>query len=358
MAIDLHTGDTSLPFPYQFLHDERGEHTLPPSRDLNPVLKPQVLLIPRELESRTSPPPHSTEAHTKGNLVADMPHFLLQDDNKFDFSGIGSDHLESPWDSISSPQSTLSSTLGSIQGSHEGSSQEPSPNSHDFCWDSTYDVVEMLEMMKLDERGSSKHHPGYEIQRLETSNVGVCSLLQEQIRAIQLSRVRQEQILSQKQKPTAYRGKNHGQISQQFRKKGEGVDVGSDNGWSTRPPWSTRSHQQTGSAIFLDTSGSRGRSCGTGVFLPRGGTSAPFESRRKPGKGCSTVLIPARVVQALQLHFEQMAVTSGSKAGGFPPLHDVLVSNRDGMYSLQKRQSRNKPTHIQNEMILPQEWTY
>jgi len=38
---------------------------------------------------------------------------------------------------------------------------------------------------------------------------------------------------------------------------------------------------------------------------------------------------------------------------------DVLVStNRDGMYSLQKRQSRKKQTQIQNEMILPREWTY
>ncbi|RDX61389.1 hypothetical protein CR513_60389, partial [Mucuna pruriens] len=203
--------------------------------------------------------------------------------------------------------------------------------------------------MKLDEKDSSKYNPCHKLQRLETSNVGVCSLLQEQIRAIQLSRARQGQILSEKQKKTAYSGNNHGQISQQFGKKGKGVDVGCDNGWRTRPPWHTRSHQQAGS---------RGTSSGTGVFLPRGGTSAPSESRKRSGKGCSTVLIPARVVQALQLHFEQMAATSGPKAAGFPPLHDVLVSNRDGMYSLQKRQSRNKPAHIQNEMILPQEWTY
>lgn len=90
------------------------------------------------------------------------------------------------WDSVSSPQSTLSSTLISIQGSSEDSSQEPSPNSYDFCWNSTYDVVEMLEKMKLDERDSSKYHHGYGNHRFETSNVGVCSLLQEQIQAIQV----------------------------------------------------------------------------------------------------------------------------------------------------------------------------
>ena len=35
-----------------------------------------------------------------------------------------------------------------------------------------------------------------------------------------------------------------------------------------------------------------------------------------------------------------------------------MVSNRDGMYSLQKRQSRKAPPNVHNEMILPQEWTY
>ncbi|CAJ1933200.1 unnamed protein product [Sphenostylis stenocarpa] len=270
---------------------------------------------------------------------------MLQHDNKFDFSGIASVHLDSLWDSYS-----LSSTLSSIQGSPEGSSsREPSPTSHEFCWESAYDMIEMLEKMKLDERESPEYHPGYGNQRLETSNFGVHSLLQEQIRPIQLSRIRQEQILSQKQNPTAYRGKIQAQISQQFQKKGKGVNVGCDNGRGIRPPWHACSHHQTGS---------RSSYSGTGVFLPRGETSAPFESRKRPGKGCSTVLIPARVVQALQLHFEQMAATSGPKPGGFPPLHDILVSNRDGMYSLQKRPSRNKPAHIQNEMVLPQEWTY
>jgi hypothetical protein len=44
------------------------------------------------------------------------------------------------------------------------------------------------------------------------------------------------------------------------------------------------------------------------------------------GKGCSTVLIPERVVQALQLHFDQMAATSGPKPRAFPPLHGTSSS--------------------------------
>lgn len=216
----------------------------------------------------------------------------------------------------------------------------------------------MFENMKLNERpnsnfdSNSKHSLGsHEINQ----NIGLHSyqsLIQEQIRAIELSGLKQEEVVaSQKAKP-APRRKNQGQT---YDPKGNGP-----GGRRARParPGPQAQLQQGGAgmrALFLDGPGSRG---GTGVFLPRGGSTTPSESTNKQGKGCSTVLIPARVVQALQLHFDQMAATSGPKAGGFPPLHDVLVSNRDGMYSLQKRQSRNSPASIQNDMILPQEWTY
>ncbi|KAK7341647.1 hypothetical protein VNO80_24584 [Phaseolus coccineus] len=321
---------------------------LPPSPHTNQTKGSD--LKPCEFRSFTTSLPCSTHPYTKHNT-------MLQDQHKFDFSANHSHHLDSLWDSNTSPQSTLSSTLSSIQESPEGSSssssssQQPSPTSHDFCWESTYDTMEMLEKMKLDERDSSEYHYGYVNQRLETSNVGLYSLLQEQIRAIQLSRTREEKILSEKQDPTAYGGKNQGQISQQFQKKAKGVNVGCDYGRRIPPPLQhARSHQQTGS---------RGSYSGNGVFLPRGETNAPLESRKRPGKGCSTVLIPSRVVKALQFHFHQMAATSGpTKSATFPPLHDVLVSNRDGMYSLQNRQSRNQLPYIQNEMLLPQEWTY
>jgi len=40
------------------------------------------------------------------------------------------------------------------------------------------------------------------------------------------------------------------------------------------------------------------------------------------GKGCSTVLIPARVVQALQLHFDKTA----PKVVGVPPLRGTILN--------------------------------
>ncbi|KAF7120328.1 hypothetical protein RHSIM_Rhsim13G0075900 [Rhododendron simsii] len=103
------------------------------------------------------------------------------------------------------------------------------------------------------------------------------------------------------------------------------------------------------SAVFLGGSGSRSTagSCGTGVFLPRA-ISNPPEVRKK--SECSTVLIPTRVLQALQLHFEDMNTRSQSKGcasfASHPSQHDVA-----------KPQGTN-PTVDHNEMDLPQEWTY
>ncbi|KAE9461087.1 hypothetical protein C3L33_07036, partial [Rhododendron williamsianum] len=103
------------------------------------------------------------------------------------------------------------------------------------------------------------------------------------------------------------------------------------------------------SAVFLGGSGSRSTtgSSGTGVFLPRA-ISNPPEVRKK--SECSTVLIPARVLQALQLHFEDMNTRSRSKGfasfASHPSQHDVA-----------KPQDTN-PAVDHNEMDLPQEWTY
>ncbi|MED6217268.1 hypothetical protein PIB30_016081 [Stylosanthes scabra] len=222
------------------------------------------------------------------------------------------DSQQPMWDLMGS-SSSLGSPTGSSGISHDSSSFDTT----------TYDVLSVPDNIKL-------HHPTP--PGLTYSHN---TLIQEQIRAIQL-------------------GFGEEKKKVQNEKKGVvGVGVGIGNGVRTRVTG-------TGAATEILTSASRGASSssssspsGTGVFLPRPTTT---HSR----KGCSNILIPARVVQALQLHFEQMAVTSGPKAAaGFPPLHDVLVSNRDGMYSLQNRKSRKSQQNMQQgDMILPQEWTY
>ncbi|XP_031401217.1 uncharacterized protein LOC116211126 [Punica granatum] len=107
-------------------------------------------------------------------------------------------------------------------------------------------------------------------------------------------------------------------------------------------------HQVSGSgmqAVFLSKWGSGSRSCGTGVFLPRGAGSSA-ESRKKPR--CSTVLIPARVAQALMTHFERMNSQPRASIDG----------RLGGLKFQQKSQSQAAPALNNNDTGLPHEWIY
>ncbi|XP_038694465.1 uncharacterized protein LOC119991974 isoform X2 [Tripterygium wilfordii] len=99
-------------------------------------------------------------------------------------------------------------------------------------------------------------------------------------------------------------------------------------------------------AVFLDhQTGSRTGCSGTGVFLPRAIDNTTSDSRRKTG--CPTVLIPAKVVQALKLHFDKMGSPARTNGINFQAP------------ASQHRQSRAVPPATSDqEMGLPQEWTY
>ncbi|KAG5243043.1 forkhead box protein [Salix suchowensis] len=127
---------------------------------------------------------------------------------------------------------------------------------------------------------------------------------------------------------------------------------------SAWPPLRNSTQQQQQS----NSQGGIKRECaGTGVFLPRQ-LGARTESRKKPG--CSTVLLPAKVVQALNLNLEGMGAQAqfGPQFnGGFVTYSDAAVRvHHDNLLSHQKQQrssSRSQPA-MNKEVRLPQEWTY
>ncbi|XP_050204077.1 uncharacterized protein LOC126654074 [Mercurialis annua] len=109
-------------------------------------------------------------------------------------------------------------------------------------------------------------------------------------------------------------------------------------------------------AIFLD---SGKQSCGTGVFLPRrAGTNLP--PAKKPA--CSPVLLPARVVQALNLNVHEIGLQVSRR-------QDSKNNSKTGDCNLgRNKNGRDASTHCcvvvsQNEifspeLLLPKEWTY
>nr|CAB3478851.1 unnamed protein product [Digitaria exilis] len=70
---------------------------------------------------------------------------------------------------------------------------------------------------------------------------------------------------------------------------------------------------------------------------------------------CSTVLLPARVVQALNLNVEDLGARP-VYPGGFALDHDALVSRSNAL--LASRSSELAAGAVAREVNLPQEWTY
>ncbi|OEL18056.1 hypothetical protein BAE44_0020925 [Dichanthelium oligosanthes] len=104
-------------------------------------------------------------------------------------------------------------------------------------------------------------------------------------------------------------------------------------------------------AVFLTAPGAKRECTGTGVFIPRQ-AGAPAEPKKKPA--CSTVLLPARVVQALNLNVEDLGARP-IYPGGFALDHDVLVSRSNALLASRSTQLAGAAAH---EVNLPQDWTY
>ncbi|KAK7828058.1 hypothetical protein CFP56_030562 [Quercus suber] len=98
------------------------------------------------------------------------------------------------------------------------------------------------------------------------------------------------------------------------------------------------------------------RECaGTGVFLPRRYSNPP-DSRKKTS--CPTVLVPAKVVQALNLNFDDMnGHVQPRFYTGFTSDHDAIVARRNALLAQQRRSLRTEGA-LNHEVHLPQEWTY
>ncbi|XBJ25865.1 hypothetical protein VPH35_003418 [Triticum aestivum] len=92
-------------------------------------------------------------------------------------------------------------------------------------------------------------------------------------------------------------------------------------------------------AVFLTPPGAKRERNGTGVFLPRP-AGAPAEPRKK--SGCSTVLVPARVVHALNLNLDDLAAQP-RYAGGIVLDHEALISRSNAMLASQKMRAAESP---------------
>ncbi|CAK9309998.1 unnamed protein product [Citrullus colocynthis] len=112
-------------------------------------------------------------------------------------------------------------------------------------------------------------------------------------------------------------------------------------------------------AIFLDSGRQLG---GTGVFLPRGTGGTSYQPNKKPA--CSMVLVPARVVQALNLDVQalglQISPRKDPKNNQKGRECNSIVKNKKGkdVTSTNCSFMSQNQTNSYQEIFLPKEWTY
>ncbi|XP_062017063.1 uncharacterized protein LOC133733458 [Rosa rugosa] len=314
-------------------------------------------------------------------LTRQMTHYMLQDDDKHALktSTTSSEKNEESWGCVSWPSDStmMWSPLGSSSGSPEGPSQEPSPpvtpgkyQASEHKSPSYAAVLCKLDKLDMNKQGS----PSGSIPVAEAENPKQCVAFdQSQDSKINFT---QKQGQSSKKQGSIDNGRQPKNIAhQKFKSYDQNQKKGgsSANGGLRHPPPIANLHsnpwlnnQQGPSnmrAVFLGGSGSGSRvgtpSCGTGVFLPCviGNTSQSPKNKR----GCAPVLIPAKVVQALKVHFDRVGDQPRPNPTSFPILNDSSKAGRRTSTSAnRKRHLRGAatPDMNNNEMGLPQEWTY
>ncbi|GLT93021.1 hypothetical protein SLE2022_108280 [Rubroshorea leprosula] len=110
-------------------------------------------------------------------------------------------------------------------------------------------------------------------------------------------------------------------------------------------------------AVFLGGSGGVKRECaGTGVFLPRRYGNPP-ENRKK--SGCSTVLLPAKVVHALNLNLDEInSLAQPYMTTGYASNQDSMMAKINAALLAQQKFSYRPEGRVNQDLLLPQEWTY
>lgn len=291
-------------------------------------------------DSNPSSPADGATAETEGDeeekeeedymvgLAQQMARSFLQDDDASGSTVLTGNDAKAREVMACSPESTISPWSVSRNGNTNGQSLVWSPLStpleqhKDDAWDLLYEAMgKVMRLRKLHDNGNHHIHKGCGILRKPSPAIAAVSkatstgyqhtpaLTQRQL---QFCHPKQQQLTKQ-QLSGAWgrqrRGRGDGGVYGEEARYGRPLGLPS----SAWPPLQKSQQPLPGSgmrAVFLTGAGARKESTGTGVFLPRR-VSSPTESRKKPA--CSTVLLPARVVQALNLNLEEL----GAQQGGF-----------------------------------------
>ncbi|XWS67149.1 hypothetical protein CRYUN_Cryun05aG0262400 [Craigia yunnanensis] len=317
----------------------------------------------------------SDEEDYLAGLTHQMARSNIEDDFRRNDRAFASENSKG-WILSSSPESTLCafrSGCGCKQGSRRGSPNcQSRVSSPPGTWDLLYAAAGEVARLRMNEesygrfnnRGLLGQPTRKPSPKLDVSGFypPQQSLSHQKLQATRFQQLKQQQLM--KQQNESIWGGNQQQQYHVVQNRGRNSNRPLGLSPSGCPPLQRQQSQpQNGSgmrAVFLGNPTSKRECAGTGVFLPRR-IGAP-EPLKKPA--CSTVLLPARVVQALNLNLDEI--------GAQPHLHhrfnasvtadsDAALRLRSGgnVFANQTQQRNFRPQQgISYEVRLPQEWTY
>ncbi|XP_023731624.1 uncharacterized protein LOC111879402 isoform X1 [Lactuca sativa] len=254
-------------------------------------------------------------------------------------SGLESHHSKSTSVMSGSPQSTLCGCKQTTSSRSTNRLSPAPPVTHtETAWDLLYAAAG--EVARLRMADSNRNHIAPQApRRIPSPN-------------FQLQQLQAAQQLKQQQH------QHQQQHYQQFIPPTRGRTSGGNMKPAALPlsAWPTlqQSQQQLppGSgmrAVFLGNPTTKRECTGTGVFLPRQ-IGAPAEPPKKRA-GCSTVLLPERVLHALNLNLEAQNGSNGGR-----PCYDYDAEMRHRRSVLVAEQQRRR--QVEKDLRLPHEWTY
>ncbi|XP_039019581.1 uncharacterized protein LOC120151108 isoform X2 [Hibiscus syriacus] len=306
-------------------------------------------------------------------LTRQMAHSTLDDGVPRNGRTFASENPKG-WGFSSSPQSTLcplKSGCGCMQGSSRGVSTFPSRiSSPPGISDLLYTAAEEVARMRMTEEaysGLNNRGPLRSPGAMFSQNVDFPglypspqSLSHQKLQAARFQILKQHLLMKQQKKQQQPHYHPHVVQSRVRSKNGANRPMGLfPSGWS---PLQQQNQKPNGSGmrtVFLSNPTGKRECAGTGVFFPRR-IGAPPEPRKKPAS--PTALLPARVVQALNLNLDGI----GAQPQLHPPLNPNSTADTDAALKLRSRgnvlgnqKQRNfRQQGVNHEVGLPLEWTY
>ncbi|KAM6598681.1 hypothetical protein CsatA_018290 [Cannabis sativa] len=273
------------------------------------------------------------------------------------------------WVSSGSPQSILSgigswsgrSTISS-NGSPNGPSQVVSPPTTPFgakndTWDLIYAAAGQVARLKMSGEDAKMSQQGRgllgpprtpsPLPSLRNPNSGLYSNQGLSQNIAQFQALKPDIAVQNRGRNNGYENGRCGRALNLSQSAWPSLQVQNQNQLPNRPAM--------GAAAPHTGSGAKRECAGTGVFLPRRYSNPP-ESRKKSAS--PNVLLPAKVVQALNLSFEDSNGYSQPRFGcNIAPDHEALMARRNAILDQQRRSLRPEVA-LNHEIRLPQEWTY